>query len=117
MPKKSRRVASRQAQLSGRSKRARAHGPAGIPATKPPSPDSEPRGDDWTPTRPQSPDQALVREAPEAFRPASSPPPRSRGRTPQARPIESYFFPELRRIGVASAVIGAILVVLVFVLR
>jgi len=118
MPKKSRRMASRQAQLSGRAKRVRSHGPAGIPATKPASPAREPRGHDWTPAEAQpsgaiSPQEAAAgtsRLAPRA-------PTRPRGRSPQVKPIETFFVPELRRIGVTSAVIFAILAILVFVLR
>ncbi|MFC1935185.1 hypothetical protein ACFLX9_00205 [Chloroflexota bacterium] len=119
MPKKSRRVASRQAQLSGRAKRVRTHGPAGIPTTKPPSPAREPHTDSRTPaeTRPSS--EIAPQEAPslDTSRPTTAPPPRPRGRAPQLRPIETYFAPELRRIGVTSAVIFTLLAILVFLLR
>lgn len=113
MPKKSRRVASRQAQLSGRSKRVRTHGPGGIPATNPPTPAPAPRPQSWSPAeaRPSS------KTAPETPRPTSATAPRARGRIVQLRPAESYFVPELRRIGVTTAVIFAVLVILVFVLR
>lgn len=119
MPKKSRRVASRQAQLSGRAKRVRTHGPAGIPATNPPSPAPEPRTRGWAPaeTRPSSQTAPQGPAAPQTSRPTLAPAPRPRGRVAQLRPTESYFVPELRRIGMTTAVIFAILVILVFVLR
>lgn len=119
MPKKSRRVASRQAQLSGRSKRVRTHGPAGIPATESPSLALEPRAHGWAPaeTRPSSQTAPQGPAALQTSRPTLAPAPRPRGRIVQLRPTESYFGPELRRIGMTTAVIFAILVVLVFVLR
>ena len=118
MPKKSRRMASRQAQLSGRAKRVRSHGPAGIPATKPASPARESRGHDWTPTEARPSGTTSPQEAaPGTSRLAPIAPPRPRGRSPQVKPIETFFLPELRRIGMTSAVIFAILAIRVFVLR
>ena len=119
MPKKSRRVASRQARLSGRAKRERAHGPAGVPADKPTPPSPVPRTDGWSPAESPPLSELEPQEAPlpEAPRATTAPPPRPRGRAPQARPIETYFAPELRRIGLASAVIFIIMVALVFVLQ
>ena len=119
MPKKSRRMASRQAQLSGRAKRVRSHGPAGIPTTKPASPAREPRGHDWTPAEARSSGAMSPQEAaaPGTSRLAPIAPPRPRGRSLQVKPIETFFVPELRRIGMTSAVIFAILAILVFVLR
>lgn len=113
MPKKSRRVASRQAQLSGRSKRVRTHGPAGIPATESPSPAQEPRAHGWAQAEPRPSSET----APQTPRPTPATAPRARGRIAQRRPAESYFVPELRRIGMTTAVIFAILVILVLVLR
>ena len=121
MPKKSRRVASRQAQLSGRAKRVRAHGPSGVSTAGPvtPAQGQEPRGDGWSLVEAQpSPESATEGTPPlEAPRTAPTPPPRLRSRAPQVRPVGTYSIPELRRIGLTSVVIVAILVVLVFVLQ
>lgn len=116
MPKKSKRVASRQAQLSGRSKRLRTHGPTGIPVTPA-------RQDEQSQevSKAMDEDQAteiLPQEAvavQEVSRPTPSRTPRARGRAIQAKPIETYFSPELRRIGLTSLVAFGILTVLIFV--
>ncbi|MSQ22232.1 MAG: hypothetical protein EXR53_02855 [Dehalococcoidia bacterium] len=118
MPKKSRRVAVRQAQLSGRAKRERSHGPAGVPAIRPSAQSTGP-GDDGDTAGRQHYERAPVQE-PQGqesprFTPASAA--RARGRTPQLPPIETYFAPELRRIGVGMGVVAIILVVLKFVLQ
>ena len=47
---------------------------------------------------------------------AQARPPRSRNRGIQVKPVEAYFAPEIRRIGIASGIVFAILVALVFVL-
>ncbi|MFH1142005.1 MAG: hypothetical protein V1724_10215 [Chloroflexota bacterium] len=118
MPKKSRRVAARQAQLSGRAKRERPHGPAGVPATRPATQATGPGGDGaaverqrYTPVPPQ---ESQGQES-QRFTTASAA--RQRSRAPQLPPIETYFAPELRRIGVGMGVVAIILVVLMFVLR
>ena len=118
MPKKSKRVAVRQAQLSGRAKRERAHGPSGVPATRPvtqatgsESDGAAAKGQHYTPTP--------VHEAPgqEPQRFATGPAKRQRSRTPQRPPIEMYFPQELRRIGMGMGVVAVLLVVLMFVLQ
>ncbi len=43
-------------------------------------------------------------------------PPRSRNRGIQVKPVETYFLPEIRRIGIASGIVIAILIAMVFVL-
>ena len=114
MPKKSKRVASRQAQLSGRSKRVRTHGPTGIPATPA-------RRDQQTEEEAGAKDENQAMDAPsqetvtarEVARPAPSATPRSRSRAIQARPIEAYFGSELKRIGLISIAVFGILAVMV----
>ena len=112
MPKKSKRVASRQAQLSGRSKRTRSHGPSGIPETTSAESGSS---SSRTAVAVEEP-QAVVKT--DASAPAIAQPrtPRLRSRGIQVKPVEAYFIPEIRRIGIASGVVVAILIALVFVL-
>ena len=119
MPKKSRRVAARQAQLSGRAKRERVHGPAGVPATRPATQATGPGGDGGALAEGQRYTPASGQEAqPQEFqRFASASAARQRSRTLQLPPIETYFAPELRRIGLGIGVVAIILVVLMFVLR
>ncbi|MEE8442579.1 MAG: hypothetical protein V3S37_02415 [Dehalococcoidia bacterium] len=119
MPKKSKRIASRQAQLSGRARRVRTHGPAGIPAAGTPSSAPEPRPQSWAQAEADPSSETDFHEppAPETPRPTPAAASRSRGRFAQSKPTETYFVPELRRIGMTSVVIFAILAVLVFVLR
>lgn len=119
MPKKSRRVAARQAQLSGRAKRERPHGPAGIPAARP-SVQAEGAGSTGGDSAERQPSSRRRAQQTPVMEPTNSPmaaAARPRGRAPQLPPIETYFVPELRRIGLASAVIFIILLVLMFVLR
>ena len=116
MPKKSKRVASRQAQLSGRSKRLRTHGPTGIPIT-PVRQDEHSQEEAIAKDEGQA-TEVLSQEAvavQEVSRPTPSRTPRSRGRAIQAKPIETYFRPELRRIGLTSLVAFGILTVLIVV--
>jgi hypothetical protein len=116
MPKKSKRIASRQAQLSGRSKRTRSHGPSGIPLTS--------AAENISSSSKTAADSAVAMEEPravvraEAGAPAIAQPrtPRLRSRGIQVKPVETYFFPEVRRIGIASGIVFAILIALVFVL-
>ena len=119
MPKKSKPIAVRHAQLSGRARRVRSHGPSGIP-TKAPGPSvSKPSDEDGV-----SIETLLEEPAAEPYRsprdgtvtePLSpSPRPRRRG---MARPSPAvYFKSEMRRIAVASGLIFALLTVLIFVL-
>lgn len=116
MPKKSKRVASRQAQLRGRSKRLRTHGPTGIPIT-PALHDKHPQEeviakDEGETTDVVSQETVAVQEA---SHPTPSRTPRSRGKTIQAKPVEMYFSSELKRIGLTSLVAFGILTVLIFV--
>ncbi len=116
MPNKSRRVASRQARLSGRSRRTRTHGPSGIPTEVEPQPDeasadgvAEPEAQPLT----DETSEAVQAETPRA---APVPVPRSRARAVQARPIETYFRREMLHIGIASVVVFAVLAVVAVVL-
>ena len=116
MPKKSKRVASRQAQLSGRSKRTRSHGPSGIPVTS--------AAENSSSSSKTAADSAVAVAEPRAVArtevgaPSVAQPrtPRSRSRGIQVKPVEAYFVPEVRRIGIASAIVFAILVAMVFAL-
>ena len=119
MPKKSKRVAARQAQLSGRAKRVRTRGPAGIPEAKSPPSDRQTHAVSWPEAEAQLlPGRAPVEASPPVgLRSTPTPSPRARTRSLQARPIETYIVPELRRIGVTTGVIFVIMAVLVFVLQ
>ncbi len=116
MPKKSKRVASRQAQLSGRSKRTRSHGPSGIPVTASPQEGSSSSRAAVDSAVAVAEPKAVVRAeagAPPVAQPRT---PRSRSRGIQVKPVEAYFVPEIRRIGIASGIVIAILIAMVFVL-
>ena len=123
MPKKSKRVAARQAQLSGRGRRARRHGPSGLvsqssPST-PPAPAAE---DDVTPDLAQPAAVEAQVPVPQQSRPAEAPitpaaPIRSRRRAAAALSPVPYFKPEIVRIGVITSIIFAILAVLTIVLQ
>ncbi len=119
MPKKSKRIAVRHAQLSGRARRMRPHGPSGIP-TKAPEPSvSKPSDEDGVFTEalleePAAEPHRTPRDGTVAEPVTPSPRPRRRG---MARPSPAlYFKSEIRRIAVASGIIFAMLTVLIFVL-
>lgn len=118
MPNKSRRIASRQAGLSGRAKRERPHGPPGIPKTPPPSRES---GGGYGRARldgsAAQPSEAQGTTPPAVARAPGATPQRQRGRGVQRKPLESYFLSELRRIALTTGAILLILAVLAFVLR
>ena len=116
MPKKSKRVASRQAQLSGRSKRTRPHGPSGIPVTTAPQDGSSSSRTARDSAVAVAEAQALVKTEASAPTIAQTRTPRSRSRGVQVKPVETYFLPEIRRIGIVSGIMFAILIALVFVL-
>ena len=116
MPKKSKRVASRQAQLSGRSKRTRPHGPSGIPVTTSPQDGSSSSRTARDSAVAVAEAQALVKTEASAPTIAQTRTPRSRSRGVQVKPVETYFLPEIRRIGIASGIVFAILIALVFTL-
>lgn len=109
MPNKSRKVASRQARLSGRSRRTRTHGPSGIPAVAEPQPEETSADGDA-----EQDVQPLSDEPPapvQAETPRVAPVPRSRSRTVQVRPIETYFRKEMLHISIAAVVVFAVLAV------
>lgn len=117
MPKKSKRVAARHAELSGRAKRIRPHGPAGIPSARPGAPAPGPRGDGWVSEGGSGAGVAQKTPRADSSTAGIAPVARARGRAVPAMPAETYFKPELRRIALAASVVLAILGVLVFVLR
>ena len=119
MPNKSRRIAARQAQLSGRGRRLRSHGPAGTPSAAPVQPASGPdRAGEDEPTEglaTQEPISHTTAER-EVAQPRPVRAPRARARGVQVAPIETFFVPELRRIGIAFTVVVATLIALIVVL-
>ena len=113
MPNKSRKVASRQARLSGRSRRIRTHGPSGIPTVAEPLSDEVSGDGEAAPEGQQLLDEA---EAVQAAAPAPATVHRPRTRGIQTRPIETYFRKEMLHIGIASVVVFAVLAVVAVVL-
>ncbi len=121
MPRKSRRTAARQAQLSGRARRERPHGPTGIPEGigTTPSVASGP-GDESqviAEAKTASGGVAASRSTAPSSRVAAVAASQPRGRGLQVAPIETYFAPEIRRIALMTGAILVILAVLVFLLR
>ena len=117
MPNKSRKVASRQARLSGRSRRTRTHGPSGIPTVAEPLSDEVSGDGEAAPDGQQLLDEAEeASEAVQAAAPAPAPVHRPRTRGIQTRPIETYFRKEMLHIGIASVVVFAVLAVVAVVL-
>ena len=122
MPKKSKRVAARQAQLSGRGRRARRHGPPGFVSQSPPPAPSAPVTEDSEAPDPAGPSAAAEARLPthQQAEPAATTaaPVRSRRKAAAAAlsPVP-YFKPEMVRIGVITAIIFAILAVLTVALQ
>ena len=121
MPKKSKRVAARQAQLSGRGRRVRRHGPSGFVQRSPLStPPEQVAGDDGAPDMAE-PTAAVETQAsvPQRTEPAEAQvaPARSRRRAATTLSPMPYFKPEILRIGVITSIIVAILAVLTVVLQ
>ena len=119
MPKKSKRIAVRHAQLSGRAKRVRPHGPSGIPTKAPQPPVSkllseEGASVDFLPEEPTADPQSASPDQ------AKTGPLTSSSRTLRkgvARPSPAaYFKSEVRRIALVTGFISAILIVLILVL-
>ena len=121
MPKKSKRVAARQAQLSGRGRRARRHGPPGLVPQSPPPAPSAPATEDSEALDTAGPSAAAEAQLPthEQAEPAATPaaPVRSRRRAATVLSPAPYFKPEMVRIGVVSAIIFAILAILTIALQ
>lgn len=126
MAGKSRRVASRQGELSRRRKRAQ-RGPSGIPANPTHSqPDGgggtaalavEGAGSGASVAVAQQPATAPAPVAPERPSPQSAAQPRGQGRTRGERPAAyNYVGSELRRIGLLSTVVVAALIAISIVL-
>ena len=112
MPKKSRRVAAKQAELGQRKRRAAKH-PSGVEA-------QVPIAQVGAATRVEGHTTAIPTEAP-ALTPAPDIPravPRERP-TPTATPhtLNPYIWPEMKRIGVISGLVLTILAVLTVLLR
>lgn len=116
MPKKSRRVAVRQAELGQRKRRSHRSGGAQPVAQSPAAQVSAPTVESPEPV-------AATPEAAAAPQPAVAPAPdipRSAPQTeatPAPRPAAPYMMPELRRIGSIAALMLVILAVLTAVLR
>ena len=124
MPKKSKRVAARQAQLSGRGRRVRRHGPSGfVQQISPSTPPAQAAEDDGAPDLAQptaaveapSPVPQQARPAEARVTPAA--PARSRRRAAAALSPVPYFKPEMIRIGVVTSIIIAAMAVLTVVLQ
>ena len=111
MPRKSRRVAAKQAELGQRKRRAVKHS-SGVEASMPaamaatPTPIAAPGAETTTP----SPGTATL------DRPVRVPRER-RHQAPVTRPHSSYIWPEIRRIGIVTGLILTILAVLTVMLR
>ncbi len=114
MAKTSKKIAARQAQLRGRSKKSRPHGPSGIPIPIPP----ESKTDVSKPIDISTSTSEVHEESRhEPSSPILEPKERRiRARGIQVKPIETYFLQEIRRIGIISSGIFAILVALIFVM-
>jgi len=116
---KSRKIAARQAQLSGRSKRNRTRGPSGTPLVQ----NSE-SGSDRSSSPPQehpvteansvTGTSQIVPEHPQPQRSTRSN--RRLSRHAQPLPIETYFGREMRRIATVVVLVSGILTALAFVL-
>jgi hypothetical protein len=113
MPKKSRRVAVRQAELGQRKRRFHR---AGAQAQGPATQVSAPTVQSTEPIAATSEAQAVPQAAsvPETLRSAPQPAPAP---TTAARAAAPYMWPELRRIGVITGLMLVILAVLTAVLR
>lgn len=119
MPRKSKRVAVRHAQLSGRAKRVRPHGPSGIPTrASQPSVSKPPHQDESSVEtllgEPAAEPEWTSRDRTETGPLTSSPRLRRRGIARQSPAV--YFKSEVRRIAVVGGLIFAVLMVLIFVL-
>ena len=129
MPKKSKRVASRQAQLSQRHKQKGHHGPTGIP-TQPKQPEQQLREGEHETQQIASAQakrsQAMTDKQPPPFAqdaraaPLSQAPVISRGvqrgRQPLGATAPLFVKREILRIGVLSGIVIAVLVALSFVI-
>tara|TARA_B100001013_G_scaffold203160_1_gene123109 strand:- start:611 stop:958 length:348 start_codon:yes stop_codon:yes gene_type:complete len=114
MAKKSKKLAARQAQLRDRSKKSRSHGPSGIPIPVPSESTiavSNPVGISTSAT--EITEESTHGPSPAVLEPKER---RVRARGIQVKPIETYFVQEIRRIGIISSGIFAILVALIFVM-
>ena len=104
MPKKSRKVASRQAELSRKKRRSK---PQQYVIPERPSP--QPQDEDEAPPRP------VVQPQRQTFTPTVTP--RSQRAAVSVMATYSYVWTEVKRIGLVTGLILAILAVLTFVLR
>ena len=112
MPKKSRRVAVKQAELGQRKRRAAKH-PSGVEA-------QVPIAQVGAATRVEGPTEATPTEAPAPIRPPDIPKLATQERpapTAAPRTLNPYIWPEIKRIGVITGLILIILAVLTVVLR
>lgn len=111
MPKKSRRVAVRQAELGQRKRRS--HRPGGAqpaaqvsaPTVESPEPTTAPPEADAAPQPTVAPAPDMPRSVPQPAAPPAPP-------APAPRPAAPYMMPELKRIGLIAALMLVILAVL-----
>ena len=116
MPRKSRRVAAKQAELGQKKRRASKHHvgvEASLPAVREGAPVGAAASSTATATRQETAAPAVSTGTPEATRPAPS-----ARQTPAAtaRTHNPYVWPEIKRIGIVSGLMLVILVVLTVVL-
>lgn len=116
---KSRKIAARQAQLSGRSKRNRPRGVGGSSLIK--SSEGSSNRQSSTPEEYPVNEATSVNEASQIVpehsqRPSSTRPNRRLSRHAQPLPIETYFGREMRRIATVVVLVSGILTALAFVL-
>ncbi|PKB68617.1 MAG: hypothetical protein BZY82_00080 [SAR202 cluster bacterium Io17-Chloro-G3] len=118
MPKKSKKLASRQAELSGRGKRVRRHGPSGFPGNQTPVAPPVPR-----PTTNKAilqeevsthPIDEQVQTTQVDSRRARAPQTRSRSMAPRSPAL--YFKQEARRIGIVTGIILLAMIALTILL-
>jgi hypothetical protein len=118
MPKKSKKIASRQAELSGRGKRVRRHGPSGLLDTQIPvaPPMSRPTTNKTLLQEEISAhavDEQVQTTQVDSRRPRG---PQTRGRSKAPRSPALYFKQEARRIGIVTGIILLALVALTILL-
>ncbi len=116
---KSKRMAARQAQLSGRSRHARSHGPSGIPLPYAQGGDGQGVATVDSPRAESAAVVGAARQAPQqgvARQGQTSRPGRARVGG-YVLPPQAYFGAEMRHIGITLAFILAVLIILTIWLR
>lgn len=114
MPKRAHRVASRQAQLSKRRKKQRAQD---LPTPRPESAPKVTEGIKTQAAAPATPAPTPARATAPKPAEASKPPARTASVAIPLDKQHGYVIAELRKIGILTAIIVAVLIALFFVLR